>query len=211
MRQTTVIFHLCRVQVRLAVVCLATGLPGLIGRPRAVCLSHGGARNFQVSKEEEEEYDDEEEESKPPTLPPRQAVGAAYPASPPPGLGCGHAGPGGPRDGSDLLAQRDAELAELRSQLVSLRTERDTLHKRVSLRLVCSHLLLRVERCSHLLLSVERCSHLLLSVERCSHLLFSVERCSHLLFSVERCSHLLFSVERCSHLLLSVETQCRLV
>ena len=96
--------------------------------------------NFQVSKEEDEEYDDEEEESRPPTLPPRQAVCAAYSSSPPPGLGCGHAGPGGPRDGSDLLAQRDAELAELRSQLVSLRTERDTLHKRVSQSFVrCRH------------------------------------------------------------------------
>ena len=185
MRQTTVIFHLCRVQLRLAVVCPGTGLAGLIGRPRAVCPSHAGACNFQVSKEEDEEYDDEEEESKPPTLPPRQAVGAVYPTSPASGLGCGHAGPGGPRDGSDLLAQRDAELAELRSQLVSLRTERDTLHKRVSLRLVvCSHLLWCVERCSHLLLSVERCSHLLLSVERCRHLLLSVERHSADLFSL---------------------------
>ncbi|KAK7497841.1 hypothetical protein BaRGS_00010975 [Batillaria attramentaria] len=76
--------------------------------------------------------DEEEEESKPPTPPPRQALpSATFPPSLAAGLGGGGAGPGGPRGGEDLLAQRDFELAELRSQIISVTEERDALHKRV--------------------------------------------------------------------------------
>ncbi|XP_076438920.1 colorectal mutant cancer protein-like isoform X2 [Babylonia areolata] len=76
----------------------------------------------KTPKEEDEEYDEEEEESEPPTPPPRQAM------SP---LRCGHSGPGGPQGGSDVLGQREAELSQLRTQLLSVQAEKDMLQSRV--------------------------------------------------------------------------------
>lgn len=84
----------------------------------------------QGGKDTMDGYEEEEEESKPPTPPPRQALS---PTTFPPSLlpGGGRAGPGGPRDVEELLAQRDFELAELRSQVIAVIEERDAMHKKV--------------------------------------------------------------------------------
>lgn len=86
-------------------------------------------------RDEDNEYDDEEEESKPPTPPPRHGrVPVPQPSSPAHVLRSGRpgpGGPGGPGDRRDLLAQREAELAQAQETIVSLTAEREVLCKKV--------------------------------------------------------------------------------